>query len=135
MDAHGLATEYVAAIEALDAARVLALFSDDAVVHSPLYGDLPAVQFFPKMLGDTARAALTLLGSASGATERGTPIAIWYFSYDWTLDPGGHEPTPEVTGVDMVDIAELDDEGRIASFTIVYDASAARPAFTAVADG
>lgn len=135
MDAHELATEYVAAIEALDAERVLALFSDDGVVHSPLYGDLPATEFFPRMLGDTARAALTLLGSAAGATVRGARLAIWYFAYDWTLDPDGHEPTPEVTGVDMVDIAELDDEGRIVSFTIVYDTVAARPAFTAVTGG
>lgn len=126
MDALDLATEYVAAIEAADAPRVLALFSADAVVYSPLYGSTPATEFFPTMLGDTAKAELTLLGAANGSTVDGTPLAIWYFRFDWTLASGS-----DVIGADMVDLAELDDEGRIVSLTIVYDTHEARPVFNA----
>lgn len=130
MDALELATEYIAAIEAGDADRVLALFSADAVVHSPLYGSSPAAEFFPKMLGDTARAELGLLGAANGSTPDGTPLAIWFFRFDWTLASGG-----DVIGADMVDIAQLDDEGRIADLTIVYDTHDARPVFRSATGG
>lgn len=126
MDADKLAHEYVAAIGALNADRVLALFAPSAVVHSPLYGDLPATDFFPQMLSDTARADLTLLGSASGWTTDGRDLAMWFFRFDWTLSGGA-----DVIGADMVDIAELDTHGRIAALTIVYDTAAGRPTFEA----
>lgn len=124
MDAHAIATEYLGAMGALDHARVLALFAEDAVVHSPLYGETPAVEFYAKLFEDTAGADLTLLGTADGRTVRGAPLAIWYFRFDWTLRSGA-----DVIGADMVDLAELDGDGRIASLTIVYDTHDARPVF------
>ena len=44
-----LADAYLAALEAADEARVLALFTGDAIVHSPLYGPVPAAEFYPAL--------------------------------------------------------------------------------------
>jgi ketosteroid isomerase-like protein len=126
MDAIALAREYLDAVEAGDADRLLDLFAADAVVRSPLYGELPAAEFFPRMLGDTARAELELLGAAAGATVGGGRLAIWHSRFDWALAGGG-----DIVGADMVHVAELDADGRITVFTIVYDTAAARPVWTA----
>jgi hypothetical protein len=42
MTAHALARNYLNAIERGDLAAILRLFHPEAIVHSPLYGPLPA---------------------------------------------------------------------------------------------
>ena len=54
-----LIDEYLAALEVGDAERVLALFAPDGAVHSPLYGSVPARQFYPTLFADTAQSKLT----------------------------------------------------------------------------
>ena len=36
---------------------MLALFADGAIVHSPLYGTLPAAEFYPTLFADTSSAS------------------------------------------------------------------------------
>jgi hypothetical protein len=55
-----LIDEYLAALEVGDAERVLALFAPDGIVQSPLYGAVPARQFYPTLFADTAELRLTL---------------------------------------------------------------------------
>ena len=50
-----LTDAYLAALEASDEAGVLALFAADAIVHSPLYGPVPAAGFYPALFRDTSR--------------------------------------------------------------------------------
>jgi hypothetical protein len=146
-----LAEEYLSALEGRDLARLLALFAEGAVVHSPLYGTLPAVDFYPRLFLDTRDARLTLRavlhGAGAGvpargsvgvtADEGGVPgvpgavpgpelVAFW-FDFDWTLADG--TPAP----FEAVDLAELDAEGRIRALHIVYDTFRVRPAFNALA--
>ncbi|MEO8095532.1 MAG: nuclear transport factor 2 family protein [Pseudolysinimonas sp.] len=114
---------YLGALGAADLDAMLALFADGAIVHSPLYGDLLATEFYPVLFADTAEAKLTLLGTMHGASVTGQPMVSFLFHFDWIL-PGG-TPAP----FDVVDVVELDDSGRITSLRIIYDTVAVRPAF------
>ncbi|MEO5920315.1 MAG: nuclear transport factor 2 family protein [Pseudolysinimonas sp.] len=120
-----LVDRYLRSLGDADLDGMLALFATDAIVHSPLYGDLPATDFYPKLFADTAAAELTLLGSMRGESIAGRTMVSFLFHFDWTLPDGTAAP------FDVVDVAELDDSGRIESLRIVYDTVDVRPAFEA----
>lgn len=114
-----LVTRYLTALEHSDLPGVLALFSDEGIVNSPLYGSLPAHEFYPKLFADTSRSKLTLrrvLQDAPSAT------AFW-FDFDWTLADGSLAPFT------VIDLAELDQNGQIEVLHIVYDTHPIRAAF------
>jgi ketosteroid isomerase-like protein len=118
-----LAEAYLDALARADLAAMLALFSEDALVHSPLYGPTPARQFYPALFGDTSQSLLTLLGVTHGARADGTPLVSIWFHFDWRLPSGRAAP------FDVVDVLELSADGRVASLHIVYDTADVRPAF------
>lgn len=118
MTAHALARDYLTAIERGDLAAILRLFHPAAIVHSPLYGPLPATEFYPKLLTDTGRSELTL----RGVTRQANLASIW-FRFRWIL------PSGTVTDFECVDILELDDQGLIVALRIFYDTAATRQAF------
>jgi hypothetical protein len=122
-----LADAYLAALEAADVARVLALFADNAVVHSPLYGPVPAAEFYPALFSDTSRASLTLRGVTSGTSTAGASLVGLWFHFAWRLGDGRDAP------FDVVDMLELDPDGLITSLHILYDTVEVRPAFEAAA--
>lgn len=62
MTAQELAEAYLGALGRGDLNAMAGLFSDGALVHSPLYGLLPATDFFPALFADTAESRLTLRG-------------------------------------------------------------------------
>lgn len=111
--------DYLAALESADADRVLALFTADAVVHSPLYGALPAREFYPALFRDTAEAKLTL---RRVFRDGDSAVAFW-FDFAWVLSDG--RPAPFT----VVDVAELDGSGLIARLHIIYDTDPVREAF------
>jgi ketosteroid isomerase-like protein len=114
-----LVDEYLAALEVGDVERVLALFAPDGIVYSPLYGSVPARQFYPKLFADTAESRLTLRRVFRDDREA---VAFW-FDFAWVLADG----TSALFTV--VDIAELTDDGLIASLHIVYDTAPIRGDF------
>ena len=118
MTARTLASDYLSAIERGDLAAILALFRPGATVRSPLYGPLPATEFYPRLLADTGRSELHL----RGVTQNGPLVSIW-FRFDWTL------PSGAVADFECVDMLELDEEGLIAALHIFYDTATTRPAF------
>jgi hypothetical protein len=120
-----LAERYLAALGSSDLQRILALFTPDAVIHSPLYGEVPAREFYPRLFADTAAADLTLLGTMRGDSVAGRPLVSFLFHFDWTLPDGTLAP------FDVVDVAELDDAGLISSLRVIYDPVRVRPAFEA----
>ncbi|MGE3192861.1 MAG: nuclear transport factor 2 family protein [Microbacteriaceae bacterium] len=122
---HPIVAAYLNAVEAGDADAMLALFADGAVVHSPLYGTLPATEFYPLLFADTGSSVLTLLGTMQGTSVDGAALLSFLFHFDWTLADGTLAP------FDVVDVAELDDAGLISSLRIVYDTVRVRPAFEA----
>jgi hypothetical protein len=79
-----LIDEYLAALAVGDAERVLALFAPDGIVHSPLYGAVPARQFYPTLFADTAELRLTL---RRGFRDDREAVAFW-FDFTWVLADG-----------------------------------------------
>jgi hypothetical protein len=99
------------------------LFTGGAMVYSPLYGPLPAADFFPALLADTAQSRLTLRGVTHGSTAQGTALVTIWFHFDWQLPSGQRTP------FDVVDVLELAADDRIAALHIVYDTADVRPIF------
>jgi ketosteroid isomerase-like protein len=116
-----LAEAYLGALGRGDLDALAGLFSDGAVVHSPLYGPLPAGEFFPALFADTAESRLTLRGVTHGSTAEGTPLVTIWFHFDWQLPSGRRAP------FDVVDVLELAADDRIAALHIVYDTADVRP--------
>jgi hypothetical protein len=122
MQTDALVHAYLDALAAADSDRVVALFSDDGVVYSPLYGTVAAREFYPKLFADTSEARLTHRATMTGEYE-GRPILSFWFDFEWVLAHG--VPAPFTA----VDVAELDDDGRITRLHIVYDTHPIRHAF------
>jgi hypothetical protein len=122
---HPTVAAYLRALGHADLAGMLALFTPDAVVHSPLYGTLPAAEFYPRLFADTASATLTLLGTMRGTSVEGRALLSFLFHFDWVLPNGTRAP------FDVVDVAEVDDDGLISRLRIVYDTVDVRPAYEA----
>lgn len=122
---HPIVAAYLQAIRDGDADAMLVLFANGAVVHSPLYGTLPASEFYPGLFADTASADVTLLGTMRGTSVEGRTLLSFLFHFDWVLPGGTAAP------FDVVDVAELDDDGLISSIRIIYDTVDVRPAFEA----
>ena len=118
-----LVREYLASLEAAEADRVIALFAPGGIVDSPLYGTMPAAEFYPALFADTASSRLTRRATMTGSTDGRTVVSFW-FDFDWTLSTG--EPAPFT----VVDVAELDEHGLIERLHIVYDTHPIRDAFS-----
>lgn len=120
-----LADDYFAALTARDSDRMLDLFAPGGVVHSPLWGVVPAADFYPMLFSRTSHAS-TQMRRVFTAPDGSS--AFW-FDYVWTL-PDGSEST-----VNAVDVVELDDAGRIRQIFIVYDTGALDAGFADKARG
>jgi hypothetical protein len=119
-----LADDYLGALGQADLGAILALFSPGAMVDSPLYGLMPATEFFPALFGVTSESRLTQRGVLTGTGADGTALVSIWFRYDWRLADGA------LVTFDVVDVLELAADGRIGALHIVYDtAQAARAAF------
>lgn len=117
-----LVASYLKALETSDLDGVLALFAPSGTVHSPLYGTLPATEFYPRLFEDTAESKLTLRATMVGTAEGRTVVSFW-FDFDWVLSNG--EPAPFA----VVDVAELSEHGLIDELHIVYDTARLRDTF------
>jgi hypothetical protein len=122
MTPNQLAVLYLGALEMADVEQILGLFAADGVVHSPLYGPTPAATYYPELFRDTSGSDLTLRGVSSGASVDGGGLVMIWFHYDWQFAGG------ERVRFDVVDVLELNAEGRIAHLHIVYDTVDTRPA-------
>jgi SnoaL-like domain len=121
--AQRLAEAYLGALGGADLMAIMSLFSEGALVHSPLYGPMAATDFFVALFSDTAESRLTLRGVTHGIKADGTALVSIWFHFDWRLPSGRKAP------FDVIDMLELTDDGRIASLHIVYDTAQVRPAF------
>jgi len=116
---------YLRALAEADVDLVVGLFAEGGMVHSPLYGPVPAAEFYPALFADTGEANLTLRSVMRGSDEDGLPTLSFWFHFDWRLPSGRACP------FDVVDVATLDAEGRFTSLHIIYDTVDVRPAFEA----
>ena len=117
-----LCKSYLNALNSGDLDAVLALFSPDAQVSSPLYGERDAKSFYADLFADTARSETRLLNIFDKSD--GGPALALHFEYDWTLGDG------KLVKFQCVDVFELtSDAQQFQKITIVYDTAPLRADF------
>ncbi len=112
-----IASSYLTYLENGNTKEVIALFNQNGIVESPLYGSMKASLFYPKLKNDTKSSQLKLQGIFEDF-ETGN-LAI-YFNYIWTLK------NSEQVVFDVVDILEFDTQHKIKKLKIIYDTVVAR---------
>lgn len=114
--------KYLEALNQGNLNGVLALFDKEAVVKSPLYGEMSAVKFYTDLFADTNRSDTTLLNVFS--SDGGNSVAALHFHYSWTLKNG------KVVAFECVDVIEINsDTNKIATLKIIYDTAPLRDDF------
>jgi len=116
--------EYLKGLEVGSANEIIKLFSQDAVVHSPLYGEIQAKKFYQDLFKDTSKSKITLMNIF--VSQSNPHVAAGHFRYDWILKDG----TP--TSFECVDVFRFDEDGNIKELTIIYDTSKIRTAHEAM---
>lgn len=120
MDNAQIIRNYLQTLANSDYTSLMNLFDQDALVHSPLYGEITAKKFYKELFEDTSESTITLLNILQGENSK---VAAGHFRYDWTLADG----TP--TSFECVDIFEFNDEGKIKELRIIYDSASTRTEF------
>jgi predicted SnoaL-like aldol condensation-catalyzing enzyme len=113
--------ESLRGLEIGSADEIIKLFSPDAIVHSPLYGDVKAKKFYQELFKDTSKSKITLMNIF--VSQNNPQIAAGHFRYDWILKDGTS------TSFECVDIFRFDENGKIKELTIIYDTSKIRTSF------
>lgn len=109
-----ICNEYLDALNEGDLEKVLSLFTKNAVVVSPLYGEMDAISFYKDLFADTKKSDTKLL-NVFDTSDKGDSIGL-HFHYTWTLQSG------EVVKFEVVDVFELsDDKSHFKKLTIIYD--------------
>lgn len=87
--ADALVDTYLSALSTSDVDRAVSLFTPDGIVDSPLYGQLPAREFYPALFADTAESVLTLRKTL--LSDDAATLAFW-FDFGWVLADGAPAP-------------------------------------------
>lgn len=117
MNKKEIAKEYITHLENGYIEQVIALFSQNGIVDSPLYGIKKANDFYLELNNDTANSELSLLGIFE---ENDSNNLALYFTYKWTLKNN------QIVEFDVVDIIEFDSQNKISKLKIIYDSVIAR---------
>ena len=118
---HKIAALYLQYLEASDLTKLLSLFSDKAIVKSPLYGKMNAVDFYKTLFKDTITSRLSMDGIF---VEEGSNRFTLVFDYCWKMKNN------EEVKFKVVDIIALDNFSKIKELHIIYDTVESRRAFT-----
>jgi hypothetical protein len=121
--ADDLVAAYFHDLSTADTILAVSLFTDDGIVHSPLYGARPAREFYPALFADTSQANLTLKAVMRGEDQAGQMTVSFWFHFDWRLPSGTAAP------FDVVDVATLAPDGKVKELHIIYDTVDVRRAF------
>lgn len=117
MSATEIAQQYLQALGAGNMAEVVSLFAPEGMVHSPIYGHLPAREFYELLAGDTRESRLELLRVFE---EPSASQMALYFNYHWLMANG------EEVHFEVVDIIKLNAKRQITELRIIYDTVQAR---------
>jgi ketosteroid isomerase-like protein len=120
MDTVNAITLYLRALEKGSYDDVVELFTEDAVVVSPLYGTVKASEFYRDLFKDTAKSKITLLNIF---VSKNNECAAANFRYEWTLKNGN------TVSFECVDIFEFSEDGKIKKLKIIYDTHEVRKIF------
>ena len=120
MEMEKIIKNYFKALEVGSYENMMRLFTEEAIILSPLYGKMKTVDFYRDLFKDTSKSKITLLNIFKGDTEF---IGAGHFLYEWILKEGTS------TSFECVDIFRFTEEGRIKQLTIIYDTAKIRPFF------
>ncbi|MBW2991209.1 nuclear transport factor 2 family protein [Candidatus Woesearchaeota archaeon] len=112
--------KYLKALEIGSYDNMIKLFAEDAIIFSPLYGKIKAVDFYKHLFKDTSESKITLINIFKSDNKF---IGAGHFRYDWKLADG----TP--TSFECVDVFQFTEGGKIKQLTIIYDTAKIRPSF------
>lgn len=113
-------TQYLHVLQKGSYEAIIELFTEDAVINSPLYGIVKASRFYEELLKDTQKSEITLLNIFFNESKN---AGAAHFLYKWMLNNG------KVTSFECVDIVEFSDNGKIKQLTIIYDTYEIREGF------
>ncbi|MDM8540252.1 nuclear transport factor 2 family protein [Desulfococcaceae bacterium HSG9] len=117
-----LCKQYLDALNEGNLEKILSLFAPDAVVVSPLYGEILATTFYTDLFADTNRSETKLLNIFDSVGDNSS-VAL-HFHYSWTLKNG------KVVNFECVDIIEITpDTKKINKLEIIYDTAPLRADF------
>lgn len=105
---------YLSAMEQGNLEGVLVCFSEDGIIHSPVYGEVPVKRFYEKLFSDTKSAEVRINSIYAAVDDENRWAA--HFGYHWIKIDGS------VVDTDLVDLFEFDKEtALIANLRIVFD--------------
>lgn len=114
-----VASSYLELLEKGDMNQVLTLFSENAIIHSPIYGIRKASHFYKELASDTHNSKLELKGIFENEDLK--QVAI-FFNYQWTLK------NAKEINFDVVDILTFSENLKIETLQIIYDTVVSRKA-------
>ena len=115
--------QYLDALNEGSLEKVLSLFDPNAVVDSPLYGEIPATTFYTDLFADTNRSETNLLNIFDSIG--GNSSVALHFHYTWTLKNG------KIVDFECVDIFEITpDRKKFTKLKIIYDTAPVRADFS-----
>lgn len=117
MNKKEIAKEYIKHLENGNIEEVLALFNQNGMVDSPLYGIKKADEFYLELNSDTTNSELSILSIFEESDSNNLAL---YFTYKWTLKNN------QIVEFDVVDIIEFDNQNKISKLKIIYDTVIAR---------
>ncbi len=112
-----IAKQYIRALATGNLQEICDLFSEIALVDSPIYGLLNAQEFFKRLMADTKQSELKIHRIFE---DHSSGELALYFEYQWQLN------TEKRVCFDVVDIMKFDDLNKITALKIIYDTYAAR---------
>jgi len=121
MNFQGLIKEYLNGLQSGNSEQLLSVFDQNAVVLSPLYGKLPAKQFYSDLFKDTTESKITLINTLQSNENQNT--CAGHFRYDWTMKDGS------LVTFECVDVFKVTKQNKIEQLTIIYDTFGVRDNF------
>jgi hypothetical protein len=122
MDQKQIINRYFQGLEKASYEDVISLFAKNAIVFSPLYGQIEAVKFYREIFAVTNNSKITLKNIFISPDN--PKVAAAHFYYDWTLKDG--TPAP----FECIDIFEFSSgSNQVTKLTIIYDTFHTRKAF------
>ncbi len=112
---------YFHGLETASYEQVIKLFDKNAIVHSPLYGDVKAETFYRDLFAVTTSSKITLKNILLSANN--PQVAAAHFQYDWVLKDG--TPAP----FECIDVFQFSTDNKIVDLKIIYDSHNTRRAF------
>lgn len=123
MDKKEIANTYLEYLERGNIEQLIALFDENGIVDSPIYGIKKADEFYRELNDDTSNSELHLKGIFE--QNESNDLAL-YFTYKWTLKNN------QKVEFDVVDIIEFNAKNKIKKLKIIYDTVLARKLVTSL---